>query len=151
MDGRTGLGAIRSVDYVTIPCDDWAKMKQFFIDTFDFCIEEEEEGHWIAFRVGTLFLALRPRGRAYDGPKRDANSAAIQISLRVPPADVDIAYQTLKAKGVEFIEGPTNQDFAHRTLYLRDPENNIIEIFADIHPRDTAPVSSGLHRLATDA
>lgn len=146
MNGNSGLSAIRSMDYVIVLCDDLEKMKRFFIDIFNFQIEEEEQDHWVAFRVGTLLLGLRRRGRSYDGPGIPENSASIQLSFRVPPADVDLAYQALRTKGIEFIEKPTNQDFPHRTLFFSDPENNVIEIFADIHPKDSAPVSSGVHR-----
>lgn len=47
------------------------------------------------------------------------------------------------------VEKPTNQDWPHRTLFFRDPENNIIEIYADIHPDDTLLTASPVHRLAT--
>lgn len=147
MNELSGFRAIRSVGYVIILCDDLNRMKAFYKDIFNFEIEEQEEGHWIAFRVGSQFLGLRPRGRSYDGPPVPAGSASVQVSFRVPPADVDIAFQTLQEKGVDIIEPPTNQDFPHRTLFFRDPENNAIEIFADIHPRDSAPESSGVHRV----
>jgi len=142
-----GFGAIRSLDYVIILCDDFAKMRDFYENLFDFHIEGDVSGIWAAFRVGTLFLGLRPRGRPYDGPTVPGNSACIQISFRVPPADVDIAYQTLVAKGIDVIEEPTDQDWPHRTLFFRDPENNVIEIFADIHTRDTLPEPTGAHLL----
>ncbi|WP_434052870.1 MAG: VOC family protein [Roseibium sp.] len=151
MNDRSGLQAIRSIDYVIVLCDDLKKMRAFFIDIFNFDIEEEEEGHFVAFRVGTLFLALRPHGRSYDGPQKPAASAGIQISFRVPPADVDLAFQALTEKGADIIEPPTNQDFPHRTLFFRDPENNVIEIFAEIHPRNTLPTSSGVHRVKAGA
>lgn len=144
---NTGLGAIRSLDYVIVLCDDLEAMKNFYRSVFDFRIEEEQPGKLICFRVGTLFLALRPRGRQYDGPAIPKTSASIQLSFRVPPADVDIAYETLKRKGVDIIEVPTNQDWPHRTLFFWDPENNAIEIFADIHPRDTASSPTGTHTL----
>ena len=149
MAENTGFGAIRSMDYVIVLCDDLDKMRRFYSEVFGFQIEDEDPGKWVGFRVGTLFLGLRPRGRSYDGPKIPGASAAIQLSFRVPPADVDIAYQTLMDKGIEgieVIEAPTNQDWTHRTLFFKDPENNIIEIFADIHPRDTAAAASGVHQ-----
>ena len=144
MNESSGLGAIRSMDYVIVLCDDLKRMKRFYADVFDFRIEEEAE-HWIAFRVGTLFLGLRTRGRQYDGPAIPDTSAAMQLSFRVPPADVDLAYQALKARNVDVIEAPTNQDWPHRTLFFCDPENNILEIFADIHTDDTASAPSGRH------
>ena len=148
MKENSGFGAIRSMDYVIVLCDDLDKMKRFYKDIFDFRIEDEEDGQWVGFRVGTLFLGLRPRGRPYDGPEIADASATIQLSFRVPPADVDIAYQTLKDKGIDVIEAPTDQDWTHRTLFFADPENNVIEVFADIHPRDTASTPSSIHRAA---
>jgi hypothetical protein len=48
--------------------------------------------------------------------------------------------------GIEVIEPPTNQDWCHRTLFFSDPETNIPEIFANIHPRDSAALLSKLHQ-----
>lgn len=152
MTDNSGLNAIRSLDYLFIICADLNVMRTFYVDVFDFPIEEELDGQWIVFRVGSSFLALRSRGgtqdgRTYDGPTPPHASASLHYSFRVPPADVDIAYESLKAKGVKIIEGPTNQDFTHRTLYFSDPENNVLEIFAEIHPQETASTSSGFHRV----
>ncbi|MEM7289615.1 MAG: VOC family protein [Pseudomonadota bacterium] len=144
MNENNGLGAIRSLDYVIVLCDDLKKMKRFYDDIFGFYKEEVSE-HLAAFRVGTLYLCLRTRGRSYDGLETPEHSAGIQLSFRVPPADVDLAYQALKNKNIEFIEPPTNQDWPHRTLFFKDPENNILEIFADIHTDETLPEPSGKH------
>ena len=147
MSKNKGFDAIRSMDYVIILCEDLAKMRKFYSETFGFRIEDETPGLWVGFRVGNLFLGLRPRGRPYDGPEIPNESATVQLSFRVPPADVDTAYETLKEKGIEVIEKPTNQDWTHRTLFFADPENNIIEIYADIHPRETASSPSGKHEV----
>ncbi|WP_299690245.1 VOC family protein [uncultured Tateyamaria sp.] len=128
-------------------CDDLAGMKAFYERLFSFQIEEDFPERMTFFRVGTLFLGLRRRGRAYDGPNVPLASASIQISFRVPPADVDLAYDRLVELGQEVIEPPTNQDWTHRTLFFRDPENNIIEVFADIHPRETLAEPSGAHLM----
>lgn len=145
MDPKTGLGAIRKLDYVILLCDDLDIMKRFYRDVMEFEIEDETPGTWVGFRVGGLYLGLRRRGRRYDGPGIPDGAAAIQLSFGVPPADVDAAFETLEARGVAVIEKPTNQDWTHRTLFLHDPEHNIIEIFADIHPRDTLDAPSGVH------
>ena len=147
MSALSGFGAIRSLDYVILLCDDLAKMKEFYERLFAFQIEEDVPGRMVFFRVGTLFLGLRKRGRAYDGPSGPAATASIQISFRVPPVDVDLAYEALIDLGSDVIEPPTNQDWPHRTLFFRDPEHNIIEVFADIHPRETLAEPSGAHLL----
>lgn len=141
----TGLGAIRSLDYVIVLCDDFEAMKQFYCSLFGFQVEEERPGKMICLRLGTLFLGLRARGRPYDGPKVPDASASIQLSFQVPPDDVDLAHETLVKRGVELIEPPTNQDWTHRTLFFKDPENNVLEIFAEIPERETLDEPSGLH------
>ncbi len=122
-------------------------MKAFYEQLFDFLIEEDFPDKMLFFRVGTLYLGLRRRGRGYDGPSVPTQSASIQISFRVPPRDVDLAHDRLSELGIDVIEPPTNQDWTHRTLFFRDPENNIIEIFADIHPDETRDEPSGMHQL----
>jgi uncharacterized glyoxalase superfamily protein PhnB len=45
---------------------------------------------------------------------------------RVPP---------LEAKGVKPVLPLTNQPFGHRTVFFRDPDGNVVEIFAEIRRR----------------
>lgn len=147
MNKHEGFKSIRSLDYVILLCDDLAKMKTFYQRLFEFQVEEDLPERMVFFRVGTMFLGLRKRGRSYDGPSMPTPSASIQISFRVPPADVDFAYDRLVLGRIDIIEPPTNQDWPHRTLFFRDPEHNITEIFADIHPRETLPEPSGVHQV----
>ncbi|MEM9764674.1 MAG: VOC family protein [Pseudomonadota bacterium] len=146
----TGISAIRSLDYVFLLCDDLERMTRFYSDVFAFQPQEVQPGLMVEFRVGSLFFGLRKRGRAYDGPALPDRSAGVQLSFRVPPADVDLAFEMLKAMDVDIIEPPTDQHWPHRTLYFRDPENNILEIFADIHVQETRATPSGVHALVAD-
>lgn len=53
------------------------------------------------------------------------------ISFEVP--DVDDTYKTLSSKGLVFITEPADMpDWGMRTVYLRDPEENLIEIFTPL-------------------
>lgn len=53
------------------------------------------------------------------------------VVFEVP--NVDESYQTLKAKGVEFINEPTDMsDWGMRTVHFRDPEENLIELFTPL-------------------
>jgi catechol 2,3-dioxygenase-like lactoylglutathione lyase family enzyme len=46
---------------------------------------------------------------------------------------VDTTYNALKAKGVEFINEPTDWQAAYmRVVHLRDPEDNLIEFFTPL-------------------
>ena len=49
--------------------------------------------------------------------------------------NLDETFADLKAKGVTFITEPTDMpDWGMRTLYLRDPEENLIELFTPLAP-----------------
>jgi len=49
--------------------------------------------------------------------------------------NVDETYAALKAKGVAFINEPTDMpDWGMRTVHLRDPEENLIELFNPLSP-----------------
>lgn len=46
---------------------------------------------------------------------------------------VDEAFKTLSAKNVEFINQPTDMpDWGMRVVHLRDPEENLIELFSPL-------------------
>lgn len=124
------LGHIRTLDYVILLCDDLAHMKTFYHETLGFPIYRDWEG-WIELRVGAILLTLRKRGRPYDGAKHP-NSAGLQLAFRVAPNEVDSCYTELVEKQVEIIETPHDQEYGHRTLFFKDPEGNILEIYADI-------------------
>jgi catechol 2,3-dioxygenase-like lactoylglutathione lyase family enzyme len=38
----------------------------------------------------------------------------------------------LGARGVAIVLGPTDQPWGHRTLFFRDPDGNVLEIYADL-------------------
>jgi catechol 2,3-dioxygenase-like lactoylglutathione lyase family enzyme len=40
--------------------------------------------------------------------------------------------------GVTLLSPPTDQVFGHRTVFLRDPDGNLLEVFSDISGRVTA-------------
>lgn len=47
--------------------------------------------------------------------------------------DVDESYTTLKGKGVKFVAEPKDMpDWGIRVAHLRDPEQNLIEIYHDL-------------------
>ena len=49
--------------------------------------------------------------------------------------NVDEAFNALQAKGVVFVNEPTNMaDWGMRTVHLRDPEDNLIELFSPLAP-----------------
>lgn len=126
------LGGIGNLDYTILLCSKMAETRAFYRDVMQFPIETELE-NWVSFRVGSSLLTLRPRGWTHfaDG-EATPGSASVQLAFRVPPPAVDACHAELVAKGVPVLRGPTDlSDWRHRTLFFRDPENNLIEIYAE--------------------
>ncbi|MFY7960947.1 MAG: VOC family protein [Elsteraceae bacterium] len=115
-------------------CRDITKTRAFYRGVMGFPIEIDRE-KWVSFRVGASLLTLRSRGVwsvCDDGPI-PAGSAAVQLAFRVPPPAVDERHAQLVAKGVLILRGPTDlPEWRHRTLFFRDPEDSVIEIYAEI-------------------
>jgi len=124
------LSKIRNLDYVILLCEDMVVMKNFYTSLLGFPIHRELED-WVEMQVGACLLTLRPRGRSYDDGKL-SHSASVQLAFRVLPDEVDDWYRELQKKQAEILEAPRDWDYGHRTLFFRDPEGNILEIYADI-------------------
>jgi glyoxylase I family protein len=127
------LGGIGNLDYTILLYSKMDEARAFYRDVMKFPIDTELE-NWVSFRVGAALLTLRRRGRwsVCDDGKSVAGSAAVQLAFRVPPPAVDACHAELAAKGVPILRAPTDlPDWRHRTLFFRDPEDNIIEIYAE--------------------
>lgn len=119
-----------SLDYIILLCEDLARMKTFYHEVLGFPIERDWDD-WIEMRAGAALLTLRRRGRPYDGPSL-RGSAGVQLAFRVAPDEVGAWHARLLEKQVEILEPPQDQDYGHRTLFFKDPEGSILEIYADI-------------------
>ena len=121
------LGGISNFDYAVLLCNRMEETRAFYRDVMKFPIEINRE-NWVSFRVGATLLTLRPR----DDGKSMPGSAAIQLAFRVAPPAVDTCHAELIAQDVPILSGPSDlPDWRHRTLFFRDPEGNIIEIYAE--------------------
>jgi uncharacterized glyoxalase superfamily protein PhnB len=81
--------------------------------------------------VGDNTLALaRPRLTATDVPT-PSGSASLQLAFKVSAPEVDQCADELVRQGVN-LSPPTDQVFGHRTLFFRDPDGNLREVFADV-------------------
>ena len=121
---------LHTLDYVILLCEDLVRMKTFYHEVLGLPIEREWEG-WVELHVGAVLLTLRPRGRSYDG-RIPIGSAGVQLAFRVAPPEVENCYIDLLQKQVEILEPPRDQEYGHRTFFFKDPEGNILEIYADI-------------------
>ncbi len=126
------LSAIRQIDYTVIFARDMAAMRHFYGSVLGFPVLQELSASWIAYRIGSTTLALAQHGRRFPDPAPAAGVLSLQLAFRVPPPLVQACAQELSAAGVKIESGPTDEPFGHRTLFFRDPDGNVLEIYAEI-------------------
>lgn len=129
---RSPFSAIRAIDYTVIFVRDMNAMRRFYGEILAFPFLRELSPNWIEYGLGGNTLALaRPSRTAADAPTH-AGSASLQLAFRVSSAEVDACAEELERQGVALQSPPTNQPFGHRTLFFRDPDGNLLEIYAEI-------------------
>jgi len=131
-NSRSPFQAIRAIDYTVIFVRDMAAMRSFYQDILCFPLLRELSPGWIEYQVGGNTLALtRPSRTATEAPTPNG-SASLQLAFKVSPPEVDQCADELVRHGVSLVSPPTDQSFGHRTLFFRDPDGNLLEVYADI-------------------
>lgn len=125
------LGQIRQIDYTVIFTRDMAAMRRFYGEVLEFPLQRELSANWVEYRVGANTLALTVHGRFPDRPPADGH-LSLQLAFRVAPAEVAACAAELQARGVELMLPLTDHEFGHRTIFFRDPDGNVIEIYAEL-------------------
>lgn len=129
---RSPFHAIGAIDYTVIFVRDMAAMRRFYEDVLAFPLLRELSPNWIEYGLGSNTLALaRPSRTAADAPT-PAGSASLQLAFKVSATEVDQCADELVRQGVALLSPPTNQSFGHRTLFFRDPDGNLLEVYAEI-------------------
>jgi catechol 2,3-dioxygenase-like lactoylglutathione lyase family enzyme len=131
-DSGSVFQAIKAIDYTVVFARDMAAMRRFYEGVLGFPVARELSPKWIEYRLGGNTLALAAPTRTAADASTPAGSASLQLAFKVSVAEVDQCARELVRQGVELLSPPTNQSFGHRTLFFRDPDGNLLEIFADI-------------------
>jgi lactoylglutathione lyase len=131
-DPKIALGRIRGLDYTVVFARNMAAMRNFYEKVMHFPLERELGPGWIEYRIGSNILTLAHPHIAKDDAPTPEGAASLQLAFRVAPPDVSRCEEELRAAGVAIISPATDQPWRHRTLFFRDPDGNILEIYADI-------------------
>jgi lactoylglutathione lyase len=128
----TPLSQIRQIDYTVIFVRDMAAMRHFYGTVMEFPLLRTLSDKWIEYRLGANTLALAAHGGLFNDPPPPQGALSLQMAFRVAPETVAKCAAALEAKGITLTHPLTDHSFGHRTIFVRDPDGNVIEIFAEI-------------------
>lgn len=128
----SAISEIRQIDYTVIFVRDMASMLEFYQRVMGFEISRRLGEGWVELRVGSNALALTLPGVMFGDTLPPKGSLLPQLAFRVAPGTVRLCAEELRARGVAIEHDVTDQPWGHRTLFFRDPDGNVIEIYAEI-------------------
>lgn len=126
------LSQIRQIDYTVVFARDMKAMRDFYETVMEFPVLRTLGEGWIEYRVGSNTLALTVHGLIFNDAPPATGALSVQLAFRVPPAEVEKCARSLEEKGVRLVSPLTDQEWGHRTIFFRDPDGNVIEIYAEI-------------------
>ena len=100
----------------------------------------DESSGYADFQTGDVSLALFDRQEMIDAlgdaALPSSGGSADRVALIFAVDDVDRAVTELQGWGVRFVSEPTDHpDWGIRTAHFRDPDGNLIEIYASLTQR----------------
>ena len=121
----------RHVNAVVLFVRDFQTSLEFYRDTLGLPVALLETD-FVAFKMVDQDFALQAMATAVElfGAEVGSDEArgADRTMLCADIDDVDAAYETLRARGLDFVKAPVNRDWGYRTAYFRDPDGNLWEL-----------------------
>jgi catechol 2,3-dioxygenase-like lactoylglutathione lyase family enzyme len=114
--------------HTVLLCTDLERALRFYRDVLALSMGDEMPG-WVELDVGGTRLTLRRRDRPYDGEA--PRGAGVQLAFLVKSGGDDW-HDRLLAAGAEIVDPPATTDYDHRTLFFRDPDGNVVEIYEEV-------------------
>jgi lactoylglutathione lyase len=96
------------VDYIMINVSNMARSVEFYKDKLGLPMKFGTP-EWTEFQTGTTVLALHGGGQPKDAPKDPTATYAGTCSIGFNVDNLDLVYEQLEAKGVQFVMPPTER------------------------------------------
>jgi catechol 2,3-dioxygenase-like lactoylglutathione lyase family enzyme len=124
------------VNAVVLFVQDFEKCLSFYRDTLGLEVVQLEPA-FAAFRMKDHNFAISHVSEGAEMVNAPISAPPItgtqRIMLCAELENVDTAYETLTAKGVEFTRAPVSQPWGIRAAYFKDPEANLWEIYHSLN------------------
>ena len=107
--------------------NDFDKSLAFYRDILGLELNTQE-GKFANFKVENIELAIMQKENTKELVPAEYLNNGGSVFLCFQVDDVNLAYETLKKKGVSFITSPKVTSWGQVVAYFQDPDNNIWEI-----------------------
>lgn len=111
---------------LTLETDDPAALQRFYVRAFELeVLTEDRDRRWLKLGERTR-LGLWSPGRKEHG---DQGGRHVHFAMSATPGTLDAIHRRLVDElGVD-VEGPVEHDGGDRSIYLRDPAGNLVEVW----------------------
>ena len=122
---------VKSVGYVILYVRDLEASVAFYQDVIGLPFKLRDAGYAEFVTGETRFgLLERARASALIGREPTQGGPAGEVLFLVD--DVEAEAERLRGLGVEFLSGPVDRPWGHRTLHLLDPDGFVVELVQKI-------------------
>ncbi len=114
---------ITGVVELTLQVRDLAALEAFYTDVFGLrVLKREDDRVWLAAGERSRLGLWLPGGKEFG----DEGGAHVHYAFGVAPGTLDAIVATLAERGVP-VKGPVEHPGGDRSIYLSDPEGNVVE------------------------
>lgn len=125
----TGKKLIKQIDHVVITTENETECIHFYTNTLGMKLEIFGEGRR-AFCFGNQKINLHVKGKEFEPKAAKPTPGALDICF-ITDRPIEQVVDDLSASGVRIVEGPVQRTGANGpivSVYIRDPDQNLIEI-----------------------
>jgi catechol-2,3-dioxygenase len=110
---------------LTLETPDRAALERFYVEGMGLeVLAREDDRTWLAAGTNARLGLWEPGEKEFG----DEGGAHVHFAFSAAPGRLDALCERLRAHGAE-VRGPEEHDGGDRSLYVEDPEGNVVEVW----------------------
>ena len=110
---------------LTLQARDLAALERFYVEGFGLAVlAREDDRVWLAAGPQARLGLWTPGEKEFG----DEGGAHVHYAFSAAPGRLDALAERLRARGAR-VRGPQEHDGGDRSLYVEDPEGNVVEVW----------------------